>query len=71
MGFPANKITVLNAIWIMDICAQVQMEYHWLYQPIVYHSTKLIVIKIMDSFATTLELMLGAIFIIWQVTVLL
>jgi len=48
----------------MDICAQVQMEYHWLYQPIVYHLTKLIVIKIMDSFATTLELMLGAIFII-------
>ena len=48
----------------MDIYAQLLMEYNWLYQPIVYHSIKLIVIKIMDSFATIPELMLGAIFII-------
>lgn len=71
MDFLANKIMGLNVIRAMGICALLQMVYHWLNQPIAYLLIKYHVIKIMDYFVITLELIHGAMFLTYQAAVLL
>lgn len=69
MDFRANKIMVLNVIRAMGICVQLRMEYPCQNQLIAFHLIKYHVIRTMDYFAITLEIIHGAIFITCQAIV--